>query len=161
MNNFARGGSKGFCRISFGRNEHRGRAANTLTASLLNLPGQCPYREEEISQIIIFRSLSELRLLIQFENMDRYPKIPSFTSEIGPARRPESALVQASLRLQTKFAAEVNFLVVLWRGWEGMFGRSDWPTLTTTVASAGELVWQMPIGPLPNFAVGILDTIDY
>jgi hypothetical protein len=93
--------------------------------------------------------------------MDRYPKIPSFGLEIGQAKRPESTRFKASLRLQTKFAAEANFLVVRCRGWQGMFDRSDWPTLATTVASAGELVWQMPIGPLPNFAAGILDPIDY
>lgn len=44
---------------------------------------------------------------------------------------------------------------------KGMFDRSDRPTLAPTVASAGERVWQVPIGPLPNRAVYILDTIDY
>jgi hypothetical protein len=42
-----------------------------------------------------------------------------------------------------------------------MSDRSDWSALTATVASAVERVWQMPVGALPNRAVGILDTIDY
>jgi hypothetical protein len=46
-------------------------------------------------------------------------------------------------------------------GRERLSEESDGPALATTVASAGERVWQMPIGPLPNCAVGILDTIDY
>lgn len=64
MNNFARGRPKDFQRNSFGRNEHRGGDANTLTCKLVEFGGAMLVpRDANVLKALSCRNLSEIGLL--------------------------------------------------------------------------------------------------